>query len=300
MIEDRMFGVVCAAITPMTDSEQIDYDSVKPFVEYLQEIGCDGLYPIGTTGESMVIEPEERTKLAHAFAKANAGKTPLFLQCGDWNAHRVMENIKVAQDIGATGVGVMLPAFFPCDDRAVEEYFSRILSAFPDYPIYLYNIPRNAANDLSVSVYERLLKTFPNCVGVKYSSSDMQRLQDYQRVGAPYGAGIMTGSEYMYFGSMALGACGCISGTCPAFPEAFMGLYPKFMSGDLEGARAHQALILETKRLIAGIPVVPFVKAILKKKGIIKSDACRSPIRRLTAQEYGKLDDIMTAYEALL
>ena len=42
------------------------------------------------------------------------------------------------------------------------------------------------------------------------------------------------------------------------------------------------------------------VKAILKKKGIIKSDACRSPIRRLTAQEYGKLDDIMTAYEALL
>ena len=73
----RMFGTVCASVTPMTENEKVDYDSVKPLVAYMQQIGVNGLYPIGTTGESMVLERKERVRLAHAFADANAGKTPL-------------------------------------------------------------------------------------------------------------------------------------------------------------------------------------------------------------------------------
>lgn len=295
----RMFGTVCASVTPMTENEKVDYDSVKPLVAYMQQIGVNGLYPIGTTGESMVLEREERVRLAHAFADANAGKTPLFLQCGDWNLERTKENIRIAKDVGAAGVGVMLPAFFPCDDRAIEAYYTRVLEAFPDETIYLYNIPRNAANDLSTAVYERLLERFDNCAGIKYSSPDMQRTQEYENIGRKKGAQILTGSEFMYFAAMQIGAVGCISGCCVAFPEAYMNLYPKYIAGDIEGARKQQRFILETKRLTAGIPAIAMMKAVLKKKGVIANDACRSPLRRLEKEEYRRIDEALVRYQAL-
>ncbi|WP_204306380.1 dihydrodipicolinate synthase family protein, partial [Escherichia coli] len=60
-----------------------------------------------------------------------------------------IELAKHAVEIGADGIGVVTPQFFAATDRELEHYFVTIANSVPEnFPIYLYNIPQCAANNI--------------------------------------------------------------------------------------------------------------------------------------------------------
>lgn len=293
----RMKGVVIPMITPMNEDGSVDYKSVETFSEYLVQAGADCLYPNGTNGESLLLSCEERQKIAEVIVKTAAGRIPVFIQCGAMSTEETAAHAKHAAEIGADGIGIMTPAFFTMDDDALYNYYCDVISPLPEnFPVYIYNIPGCTGNDVKPELLCRLMKKFPNICGIKYSNSDLMRVENYllKNERTP---DVLIGCDSLFLQCLAAGGVGTVTGPGAVFAERFTRLYRQFCRGDLTGATKTQQAIVKTDRDLEGIPGIPALKTMLMKKGVIRTDVCRRPLRALKEEEYALIDKVLKEYE---
>ena len=108
---ERMKGIVIPLVTPFTDDDKIDEESLKRLVDHCIEGGMTSLYPCGTTGEMMYMSVAERKQVAEVVVKHAAGRIPVYVHVGAWNQADTIELAKHAVEIGAQGIGVVTPSF---------------------------------------------------------------------------------------------------------------------------------------------------------------------------------------------
>ena len=64
-------GIYAAAISPFTEDYRLDCSKLVNYCLYLlHDGGCDGVAPIGTTGEGASVSIDDRMKLPKLFFKA--------------------------------------------------------------------------------------------------------------------------------------------------------------------------------------------------------------------------------------
>lgn len=296
MYEKRLSGVVIPTITPMNEDGSIDEKSLANFTEYLIEAGVDCLYPNGTNGESLLLTKEERQKVAEVMVKVNAHRIPVFIQCGSMTTAETVSHVKHAVKIGADGVGVMSPTFFPMDEDAMFEYYNEVISSVPqDFPVYIYNIPGCTTSDVKPALLGRLMEKFPNVAGIKYSCPDLMRIEDYLLC-SKRTPDVLIGCDSLFLQCLMTGGVGTVTGPGAIFYERFNRLYRQYKEGDFEGAAKTQQQIVKTDRELAGIPGIPALKSLLKMRGVIANDTCRGPLRKLTNEEYEVLEHAYEEY----
>ncbi len=296
MSRKRLFGVVIPTITPMNENGTIDEISAVSFFEYLIQAGVNGLYPNGTNGESLLLTKDERDKIAEIVVKTNDGRISAFIQCGSITTAETRNHALHSAEIGADGIGIMSPPFFPMDEDSLFNYYRDAVSDLPkDFPVYVYNIPGCTTNDIAPCLLRKLMKTFTNIVGIKYSSSNLIRVQDYLEQSENQ-LSLLTGCDSLFLQTLATGGVGTVTGPGSVFHERFTRLYRQYLNGDFEGAAATQKQIVKTDRELAAIPGIPALKALLKMRGIIRCDVCRAPLRPLRKDEYKVLDRVLDEY----
>lgn len=296
MYKKQLRGVVIPTITPMNEDGSIDDISLANYTRFLIEVGVDALYANGTNGESLLFTKEEREHVAETMAGENNHRLPLYIQCGSMTTAETISHAKHAVKIGTDGIGVMSPAFFPMDDKALFQYYSDVISELPeDFPVYIYNIPSCTTNDVKPTLLKNLMEKFPNIVGIKFSSPDLMRLEDYLEVGGRKPE-LLIGCDSLFLQCLISGGVGTVTGPGSIFHERFRRLYRQYREGDFGGAAETQKKIVETDRKMAGIPGIPALKTLLKLRGIIRTDVCRAPLRSLTAEEKHALKEIYDVY----
>lgn len=296
MYEKRMRGVVIPTITPMMPDGTIDEQSVESFAEYLIQAGVDCLYPNGTNGESLLLTAEERDRVAEIMVKQNNHRIAAFIQCGSMTTAETRAHALHSVKIGADGIGVMSPAFFPMDKESLFNYYSEVVSALPsDFPVYVYNIPGCTTSDVTPDLLCQLMETFTNIVGIKYSSPNLMRVEDYFDQGKK-DFDLLIGCDSLFLQCLMTGGVGTVTGPGSIFHERFTRLYRQVQEGDFEGAMQTQKQIVRTDRELAAIPGIPALKALLKMRGIIRYDNCRGPLRPLRKDEYATLDRALNEY----
>lgn len=124
-----------------------------------------------------------------------------------------------------------------------------------------------------------------NVLGIKYSAPDLVRIQDYPRAPRRAAPDALIGCDSLILCALQTGASGTVSGPAAVFGKRFSGLYADWRRGDLAAARVAQERIIAADRAMAGIPQIPAIKAMLRMLGVIECDACRKPLRALTAPE---------------
>jgi len=297
MYEKRLFGVVIPTITPMNEDGSIDERSLAGFTEYLVKAGVDGLYPNGTNGEGLLLTKEERDCVAEIMVKKNDSRLSVFIQCGSMTTDETASHAKHAVKIGADGVGVMSPAFFPMDDESLFQYYRDVISGLPeDFPVYVYNIPGCTTSDVKPALLNRIMKAFPNVAGIKYSSPDLIRIEDYF-VQTERRPDLLIGCDSLFLQCLMTGGVGTVTGPGSIFHERFTRLYRQYREGDYAGAAETQRQIVKTDRDLDGIPGIPALKALLKMRGVIRTDVCRAPLRALTKDEYQVLERVLEEYD---
>lgn len=297
MYDKRLLGLVIPMITPMNEDGTVDDASLKSFVNFLADAKVNALYPNGTNGESLLLSKEEREHIAEVIAETNAERIPLFIQCGSMTTAETASHAQHAVKIGADGVGVMSPAFFSMDEESLYQYYKAVVEGLPEgFPVYVYNIPGCTTNDVKPALLHRLMKDFPkNFVGIKYSNSDLMRVEDYLNTDGRKPE-LLIGCDSLFLQCLATGGVGTVSGPGSIFYERFERLYRQFQEGDFQGAMETQRKIVETDRKLAGIPGIPALKTLLMLRGVIRCDACRAPHRPLSAAEKQKLEEIYKEY----
>ncbi|HZW83441.1 MAG TPA: 4-hydroxy-tetrahydrodipicolinate synthase [Candidatus Deferrimicrobium sp.] len=278
----QLKGIIPAVLTPFVNDE-VDYASLAKYVDWLIGHGVHGLFPVGTNGEGAVLSTEERKLVAETVVMTAKKRVPVLVQTGAPSTKESIELTAHAKAIGAEGAGVVAPYYFPHDDKCLEEHFVAVAEAVPDFPIYLYNIPGNAKNDIKPKVAEKIATRCPNVVGIKDSSKDLGRLEDYMAVLGPEFTAIV-GTDALVYPAIMMGASGVVSAVANVFPEHMVALYQAIEKKDYERAKELQYFVNKLRDALKIGPYISPYKKALELRGI-EFGSVRRPLREMTPEE---------------
>lgn len=289
-MDRSLHGVIPAILTPFKNDE-VDYDTLARYTDWLINHGVHGLFPVGTNGEGLLLSTEERQKVAETVVKAAAGRVPVLVHTGAASTRETIALTRHAQAIGAAGAGVVAPFYFPHDDLGLEEHFVAVAQAVPDFPIYIYNIPGNAKNDVKPKVVAAVAKRCPNVVGIKDSSKDLSRFEDYIATLGPNFT-VIIGTDALVYPAMTMGGAGVVSAVANVFPEHMVALYNAIVAGDSVKAQKLQYFANQLRDAMKiGPYVAPYKKALALRGFPI--GGVRRPLRDMTEAEEAKMKEAL-------
>ena len=291
----KLYGITIAMVTPFKEDGNVDYEKVKMLTQALLAKGVNCFYPCGTTGEMVHLSAEERKKIAETVVKAADGKAVVYIHCGATTQEETVELIQHAHEIGADGVGAVTPIFLGVTAEEMESYYLTLAKSVPeDFPLYLYNIPQCAANDLSAAVAERLAEKAPNIVGIKYSFADINRTIDYLRVKNGTFS-VLHGCDRALTAMLMLGCDGTVSGTAGVFPEPFVEVYQAFKKKDYVAAQEAQKAAREIVDILKAGSNMTYFKKALAMRGL-DVGGMRAPQMDISDEETASLKEKLEKY----
>lgn len=269
-------GVIVPPITPFDEQGKIEEIAIKKLVDFLIERGIHGLFPGGTTGEGPLLSISERQQLAEAFVKAAEGRVPVIVHTGAITTAATLELTRHAQACGAQAAAIIPPFFYHHSDEALLGHFERVATQVPDFPLYLYNNPAAAGNNISLELATRLVERCPNIVGMKDSSNSLETLFVLSSL-RDGDFNTASGNDGQILMGMAMGFDACVSGNANVVPELVVALYHAAVEGNLETARELQRRVDAVRRILEDGANLSLFKAILAQRGLAVG-AVRAPL----------------------
>jgi dihydrodipicolinate synthase/N-acetylneuraminate lyase len=272
-------GAVAAALTPLREGgAALDEDAFGPYVDFLVAGGVDGLLALGTTGEGILFDLDERRRAAELFVATSAGRLTVAVHCGAQTTADTAALAAHAREAGADAVAVIAPPYFPLDEPALEEHLAAAASACAPLPFYIYEFRARSGYPVPVAVVERLRERSPNLRGLKVSDKPWEAVEPY----LVDGLDVFVGAESLVAEGLRAGAAGAVSGLASAFPEVVAELVH-----DPTQERSDAA-----DRLRAEIDRFPFqaaLKVVAARRGVPIRPDVRPPLRTLTGEELERL-----------
>lgn len=268
-------GAIAAALTPLRDGgARLDEDAFGPYCDFLR--GLDGVLALGTTGEGILLSPEERKRVTELFL---AGGLKVIAHCGAQSTAGTVELAEHAAAAGVDGVAVIAPPYFPLDDAALLTHFAAAAQACAPTPFYVYEFARASGYAVPLEVLARLRELAPNLVGLKVSDAPWEAF-------APYlveGLDVFVGPEALIAQGMRASAVGAVSALASAFPERVAAAVR-----DPDGEEA--AGLGELRAGVERFPRHAALKRIAARRGVPIREDVRAPLRGLTDDERTELD----------
>jgi 4-hydroxy-tetrahydrodipicolinate synthase len=231
---------------------EVDEAAYRKFVAWQIKEGSHGLVPVGTTGESPTVTPEEHKRLIEICVDEAKGKVPVIAGTGSNNTAEAIEYTIHAKKAGADAALVVVPYYNKPTQDGIFAHYKAIADAV-DIPIFVYNVPGRTVANISVETLDRLAKACRNIVGTKDASADLTR-PSRQRLLTGEGFIQLSGEDGTALGFNAHGGVGCISVTANVAPRLCAQLQEATLAGDYRTALKlqdrlmplHHALFVET------------------------------------------------------
>jgi dihydrodipicolinate synthase/N-acetylneuraminate lyase len=275
--------LIVAAVTPLTDGgERLDTDAIWPMAAFLAQHGGDGIFACGTTGEGILLSLDERRRAAVAFRAAVRGR--LIVHAGAQSTRDTVALAAHAAEIGADGVAVIPPPYFPLDAAALTDHLVAAARACAPLPFFIYAFAARSGYPVDPAVVARVRDGAPNLAGLKVSDTPLARVKPLLELDLP----VLIGSEPLLPPAMALGAVGSVSGLAAAFPDAVRAAL------DAPDAGA-EARLVALRAAMEDQPFIAATKHVLARRGVPIAPAMRAPLRSLTDEERASLDTNLAA-----
>ena len=269
-------GALAAAVTPLRDAgSRLDEDAFAPYARFLADGGIDGVLALGTTGEGILLRPDERRRALELLLAGVEGRVPVIAHCG---AQTTAETVALAEHAAATGaaaVAVIAPPYYLLDEREQLAHLAAAAAACAPLPFYAYEFAARSGYAVTPATVSRLRDLAPNLVGIKVSDSPAAAVAAYLQEGLD----VFAGSEVLL--PELPGCAGTVSGLGAVFPEVVAAVVARPTPEVLAQVAALRGLV--SGRFVAT------AKAALGLRGLpVRSDT-RPPVRPLDDAELGLL-----------
>jgi 4-hydroxy-tetrahydrodipicolinate synthase len=297
-------GVFVISLTPFDDRGEIDYPSLDRLIEFYLEQGAHGLTVLGMMGEAHKMTAAEAEALTRRFLARVAGRVPVVVGVSSASLVAMRQLSHLAMEQGAAGVMVAPIAGLRTDDQLLGYYASVLDALGPAVPVVYQDYPQSTGVFLSVGVFNRMVRAFPQLVMLKMEDCPgLGKLSGVRRTAAQDGlrrVSILVGNGGFYFPqALARGADGVMTGF--AYPDMLVRVYDRFVAGDRQGAEdlfdTFLPLVYYEQQPGYGLAVR---KEILRRRGAIASALVRAPGASLTADDVLELDALMARLERRL
>ena len=284
-----LHGAIAAALTPLAGGgAALDEEAFEPYVDFLAENGVNGVLALGTTGEGVLFDLEERQRTAQLFVDT-ASSRPMFqvaVHCGAQSTADTVLLCEHAAEISADAVAVIGPPYFALDADELLAHFAAAAHACAPTPFYVYEFRARSGYAVPLDTLARLRDEAPNFVGLKVSDTPWDAVQPYLLDGLD----VFIGAEALVPAGIAAGAVGAVSGLAASFPDAVSALVA-------DPTPEHGARVGALRASLSALPFHAASKTALALRGVPVRGVVRPPLRGLTEDEVAAVQRIVTDWQ---
>ncbi len=258
-------GVWAAVVTPRRETgHEIDIAATLDIIDFLNESPVTGLSILGSTGEFVHFDYEQRLHLMR-FAMKRSQK-PVLPNITHSTLDGTIGLGEQALDYGAAGLLAMPPFYFRYGPDDIRRYYLALSDAMGDAKLFLYNIPF-FSSPLPLDLACELLAT-GRFAGIKDSSGDPAYYQRLLQLRASHTFSLIIGNDVV-FGEARLAGTDCVvSGVAGALPELICAIERAAVGGDADRVAQLNALLTEVISWLNQFPVPIALKRAVKLRGL--------------------------------
>lgn len=286
MNNNQFVGTGVAVITPFRDGK-VDYIALEKIIEHLIEGDVDYLVPLGSTGESALLSPEEEREVLDFVISVNKARKPIV--AGNFGAKNTLELCKKIEGYNFDGIDAILsssPEYIKPSQEGIYLHYQAIEKISP-VPIIIYNVPSRTRSNIEWQTTVRLAKSSNKFIGIKEATGDLIQATRIAK-NRPKGFLLMSGDDETALPMIAVGGQGVISVMANVFPKHFAGMIKAALNDEMDTARKinNNTYDLHHYLYVEGNPVG--IKAAMEYKGFCTRDV-RLPLTNMSEKGYESL-----------
>lgn len=287
--------LLTAMVTPYNAAMEVNYDKAADLARYLIENGSQGIVVCGTTGESPVLDVDEKLELFDVVVKAVGEQVPVWAGVGSYNTAETLHLAKAAEKTGVAGLMMVAPYYNKPTQEGLYRHFKSIADGVT-LPVMLYNIPGRTSVNVMPETMLRLAE-IENIVAIKEASGSLDQLSQLCRI-MPERIMIYCGDDSLTLPMIAVGAIGVVSVASHIVGKEMLQMINAFFDGRVEEARQmHLHLMPAFKDLFICTSPIP-VKESLNMMGM-QVGGFRLPLCEASEADRMKLEQMLRGYGLL-
>jgi 4-hydroxy-tetrahydrodipicolinate synthase len=292
-------GVYVIAATPFTDDGSIDAGSLDRLVDFYVGCGVAGITVLGMMGEAPKLTHAESVALTRQVVRR--ASLPVVVGVSAPGFASMAALTQDVMEAGAAGVMIAPSASVKTDDQLVAYYANAADAIGRDVPFVIQDYPYATGVVFAPAVIRRIVEDNPSCVMLKHEDwpglDKITAVRRFMAEGAMRHVSILCGNGGLFLPQeLERGADGAMTGY--AFPEMLVDLVRLIAAGDRAAAHdlfdLHLPLLRYEQQPGIGLAVRKYV---LKRRGVIASDAQRKPASRLSPESIAEIEWLLGRLE---
>lgn len=284
-------GIFPPIPTPFDVSGSIDCDALATNLEFLDTFGLRGYVVLGTNGEAVHMNIEERIRLLELTRNLIPDNRLLIASTGCPSTRQTISLSQQADAIGADAILILPPYYYKSQmvTHTLAKHFHMVADAC-SIPVIIYNMPACAGMDLNADTIAAIAD-HPNIIGLKDSGGDVVKLGAlHQELGDDFQ--ILAGSAGFLLPALSVGAVGGVLALANIAPAQCLAIRELFLAGDLDEARRIQLRLIEVNTAVTRRWGVAGLKAAMDLLGLA-GGAVREPLLDLKKPDIERLKSIL-------
>ncbi|HXG50961.1 MAG TPA: dihydrodipicolinate synthase family protein [candidate division Zixibacteria bacterium] len=248
----KLEGILIPMPVAFRSDGAVDDKAVDALVDFYLAAGVQGFFPLGTHGQGMVLEIDERKTVAERIVRRVAGRAPVVLHVGTANTYSSIELARHGAGLGVAALGIVPPYYYPHDDYEVLAHYRAIARAVPGVPLFIYDNTETTRVHITppkVLKIQEAIAPASTLAGIKVSFVPYEAVLGYV-FALPPSIGVFPGAIFSLYSGYSLGVRGTIHPPSSPFPEICVALYHALKRGDAAEARRQHDLLARILHVI--------------------------------------------------
>jgi len=286
-------GAMVALVTPFQEGE-IDFQTLDELIDFQLESGIDGIVPVGTTGESPTLSPEEHKQVIERVVQAVDGQVPVIAGAGSNSTAEAIVYTEFSKKAGADATLQVGPYYNKPTQEGFYQHFKAIAEEV-DLPVVLYNIPGRCGAGMTPETVARLAE-LENIVAIKEATGSLDQASE---IATRCDITIISGDDSLTLPLASVGGKGVISVVANIVPADVKAMTDLILEGDLVSARQWHKKLFTLCKSILTLATNPIpIKAAMAILNMC-SDELRLPMTPLEENKKAVLEQTLKDYGLL-
>lgn len=287
---NKIEGLIAAPFAPLNAKDEVMYDKIPEYYNFLERNKIVGAFINGSTGEGVSLSQDEKRKITECWAERGKSRKTVKVinMVGGTSYKECTENAQHSEKQGVDAIAILAPYYFkPSGARQLAEFCAKIAESVPEMPVYFYHIP--VLTGCNVSMLDFLKEAspmIPNLAGIKYTHEDfMDFLSCMNFENGRFD--MLWGRDENLLSALVLGARGGVGSTFNYAAPLYYKLIDAFDRGDLVEARNLQQMSINMIMLLGKYGGIATGKAYMNYVGM-ECGKFRLPVKNMSKEEYNK------------
>ena len=293
----QISGIVPIIAAPFTNSGALDEDSFQSLVRHLLTTGASALTLFGLATEFYKLADSDRIRMqTHLLTETSQSESVAgIISITDHSWEVASQHARTAEAQGADGLMLLPPYFLGPGEDAILEHLKRVIGSVK-IPVIVQYAPTQTGVRLLPEVFLKLRDALPNADFIKVESQPPGRYISQLVEGSQGGLKSLVGYAGVQMPDvLARGAIGIQPGC--SFTEIYVELWRLWQTDKTAFLVLHNKLLPYISYWMQGVElIVKAEKVILRRRGIIVSDYCRSPSYMLDEREHMQIEQFMSDF----